>query len=158
MDTYSKRRSWSDSHLTAVKSALGKRFFAVSNLEQDTKFGFDLCIPSLNIAVRIRQLQYKAYSDFTLRSSGGGGRSEYAKLLDKTVAPDFIFYGYALDKDTMAVGYLIDVSQWRAALLNKEIRPTFRRNRDGSHFVAFPLQQPKAIYYTELLHYVEQIV
>lgn len=147
MDTYSKRREYSDAHLETVKSALGCKLLKVSNLMQDTKLGYDLLVPALNIAVRVRQMKYSNYKDFTVRSSGGGDRSEYAKLLDKT-APDYIFYGYAMDVKTLAAGYLIDVKQWKLSLLLGEVKPQFRRNKDGSHFVAFPFKDS----------YAEQIV
>jgi hypothetical protein len=154
---YKTRRTWSDSHLEQVKAALGKKFFKESSFIADTKFGIDLCVPELEFAVRIRQLKYKNYTDFTMRSSGGGDRSEYAKLLD-VGAPDFLFYGYALDKNTLAAGYLIDLRLWKLALVLKEIKPQFRRNKDGSHFVVFPFYNIKRKPYTELFSYCEQII
>lgn len=139
MSSYAARRQWSDSHLEAVRCALGKKFFAVSSFKQDTQLGIDLYIPELKLAVRVRQLKYNTYKDFTVRTSGGGKRSEYAKLLDKNAEVDFIFYGYAFDDKQLAAGYLIDLSAFRASLILKEVKPQFKRNRDGSHFVAFPL-------------------
>jgi len=135
---YQTRRSWSDAHLTQVKQALGRKFIIESNFEIDVNHGIDLVVPSLNFAVRLRQSKYSNYKDFTLRSSGGGERSEYAKLLDPKVSPDFLFYGFSLDKNTLMAGYLIDLPAWRASLILREMKPVFRRNRDGSHFVAFP--------------------
>ena len=138
LNSYSQRRQWSDSHLQQVKKALGLKFIIESNFEIDVNHGVDLVVPKLHFAVRLRQTKYSNYKDFTLRSSGGGERSEYAKLLDQTIAPDFLFYGYALDKNTLMAGYLIDLPAWRASLILCEMKSVFRRNRDGSHFVAFP--------------------
>lgn len=138
MDSYQKRRTWSDSHLEAVRCALGKKFFAASSFKDDTKFGIDLYIPELKLAVRIRQSKYKNYQDFTLRTSTPKGcKSEYAKLLDKDTKVDFLFYALELDKNTLMAGYLIDLQAFRTALIIGETRPQFRRNKDGSHFVAF---------------------
>lgn len=135
---YQARRSWSDAHLTQVKQALGRKFIIEASFKLDTEYGTDLVVPDLKFAVRLRQSKYSNYRDFTLRSSGGGERSEYAKLLDIHKSPDFLFYGYALDKNTLMAGYLIDLPAWRASLILREMKPVFRRNSDGSHFVAFP--------------------
>lgn len=152
MDTYAKRREYSDAHLEIVKSALGRKFITVSNFTQDVKLGYDLVVLNHQFAVRIRQMRYSNFADFTLRSSGGGDVSEYAKMLRST-APDYLFYGYSLDKNTLAAGYLIDLRVWKKHLLNGEIRPSFRRNKDGSHFVAFLFRTPKG-----LMDFVDQIV
>lgn len=149
---YTERRNYSDAHLDAVKTALGRKFITVSNFKQDTRLGYDLIVLNHNFAVRVRQMKYANYCDFTLRTSGGGNRSEYAKLLSPT-APDYLIYGYSLDKNTMAAAYAINLKQWKMSLLNGEIRPMFRRNRDGSHFVAFLFRTPKG-----LMDYVEQII
>lgn len=138
LNSYKTRRTWSDSHLEAVRCALGRKFFAVSSFKQDTQFGVDLFIPELKMAVRIRQIKYKNFKDFTLRTSAPKGlKSEYAKLLSKDNQCDFLFYAFALDKDNLAAGYLIDLQSFRSSLLLKEVKPQFKRNRDGSHFVAF---------------------
>lgn len=139
MDNYQSRRAWSDQHLEAVRCALGRKFFAVSSFKQDTQLGIDLFIPELKLAVRIRQSKYSNYRDFTIRTSGGGKRSEYAKLLDRNCQCDFLFYAFALDKANLAAGYLIDISSLRASIILGEAKPKFRRNKDGSHFVALPL-------------------
>lgn len=157
MDSYQTRRTWSDSHLSAVKAALGRKFFKEASFIADTKFGIDLYIPELEFAVRVRQMKYQNFRDFTLRTSGGGDRSEYAKLLD-IGAPDFMLYCFALDKNTLAAGYLIDLRLWKLALKLKEIKPIFRRNKDGSHFCAFPFYNVKKKPYLELHSYVEQII
>jgi hypothetical protein len=157
MDSYSSRRSWSDAHLEVVKAALGKKFFKESSFIADTKFGVDLCIPELEFAVRVRQLKYQNFRDFTLRTSGGGDRSEYAKLLD-IGAPDFLLYAFALDRTTLAAAYLIDLKLWKLALTLGEIKPQFRRNKDGSHFIAFPFYNVKRRPHIELHSYVEQIL
>lgn len=137
---YRIRRTWSDQHLDQVKKVLGKKFVVEANFKADTERGIDLVMPTLHFAVRIRQTQYSGYKDFTLRSSGGGGRSEYAKLLDVRVRPDFLFYAFSLDNNSLMGGYLIDLTAWHASLITREIKPMFRRNKDGSHFVAFPFK------------------
>jgi hypothetical protein len=154
--SYQERRNYSDAHLDIVKAALGRRFITISNFLQDVKLGYDLVVLEHRFAVRIRQSKYTNYEDFTLRSSGGGEYSEYAKML-RPQAPDWLFYGYALDRNTLAAGYLIDLRQWKISLMHGEIRPMFRKNRDGSHFVAFPLrvEHPRS---SKLIHYVEQVL
>ena len=140
LNTYSQRRKWSDANLEQVKKVLGSKFIIEASFKADTERGIDLVMPELKFAVRIRQTQYTNYKDFTIRSSGGGGRSEYAKLLDVRVRPDFLFYAFSLDKNSLMGGYLIDLAAWHASLITKEIKPMFRRNKDGSHFVAFPFK------------------
>src|SRR5665213_1324313 len=108
LNNYKQRRTWSDAHLTAVKSALGKKFIAEANFKQDTELGIDLVVPQLKFAVRIRQITYSNFKDFTLRTSSGAGPSEYEKLLHGVTGPDFLFYAFAMDK-TLAAGYLIDL-------------------------------------------------
>lgn len=144
---YEVRRNWSDKHMDQVRIALARKFFLAGSLEQDAKFGIDLCIPKLDISVRIRQLTYKKFHDFTFRTSGGGGEPEYQKLL-KGNRPDYLFYAYALDKDTLAAGYLIDLSMWRLAVKTGEAVGQHVTNKDGSSFVAFPF----------LKSYAEQIL
>lgn len=139
MDNYQSRRTWSDSHLATVKAALGKKFFAVSSLEQDCKQGIDLFIPELKLAVRVRQWKYQRYNDFTLRSSGGGDRPEYEKLLDPLSKVDFLLYAYALNSKDLVAGFLIDLPAWRHSVTMEEVEPVSRTNKDGSTFVAFPM-------------------
>lgn len=136
--TYSKaRRSWSDLHLDQVQCILGRKFFKISTFKQDTEQGIDLFVLNYTFAVRIRQLKYKDYSDFTIRTSSGSKGSEYSKLLSPN-APDYLYYGYALD-DKIVAGYLIDLKDWRKRLINGELKINFRRNKDQSHFIAFKL-------------------
>lgn len=137
LNNYKQRRQWSDAHLDKVRAIIGKEFIKCSSFKQDVEQGIDLFICNLTFAVRLRQLKYKAFTDFTLRSSGGGDRSEYAKMLLST-APDFMFYGYTIAGD-LSVSYIVDLKDWRRAVINGEVKPAFRRNKDGSHFVAFTL-------------------
>jgi hypothetical protein len=134
---YSTRRTWSDKHLDTVRIALARKFFAESSLSDDTKFGIDLYIPKLEISIRIRQLKYKNFQDFTLRNSAVGVKSEYEKLLTGARL-DFLFYAYALDKDTLAAGYLIDIQAWRLVVQSGEVKGKVKNNLDGSSFIAFP--------------------
>jgi hypothetical protein len=138
MNTYLKRRAWSDQHLSAVKAALGRKFIAEANFKQDTELGIDLVVPQLKFAVRIRQITYSNFKDFTLRTSSGAGRSEYEKIMDDVTSPDFLFYAFAMDKNTLAAGYLIDLSALRASLNTGEVEPVCKNNKDGSHFVVIP--------------------
>lgn len=138
---YNTRRSWSDGHLQAVKSALGKKFIVESNFEQDAKRGIDLVVPQIMFAVRIRQMKYSNFTDFTLRTSAPVGLlSEYDKLLAPTNKVDFLFYAFALDKNTLAAGYLIDLQALRASITTGEVVPAHKNNKDGSSFAAIPLK------------------
>src|SRR5579872_1943017 len=95
--SYKIRRSWSYAHLEAVKAALGRRFFAATCFEQDAINGIDLYVPELHISVRIRQLKYQNFRDFTVRTSNAGGhKTEYAKLMTKNCV-EYMLYAYALD-------------------------------------------------------------
>jgi len=132
---YNKRRSWSDAQLNRVKTVLAQRFIAVSNFTQDTERGIDLIVPALTFGVRLRQMKYANYKDFTLRSSSGSDTSEYDKLLAGN-GPDFLFYAYTDGADIMS-GYLVDVQAWRLAVHLGEALPDSRTNKDGSSFVAF---------------------
>jgi len=135
---YQTRRSWSDGHMSAVKAALGRKFIAEANFKQDTELGIDLVVPELKFAVRIRQMSYSNFKDFTLRTSSGAGQSEYEKLLNSKTGPDFLFYAFAMDKNTLAAGYLIDLSALRVSLGTGEVEPVCKNNKDGSHFVVIP--------------------
>jgi hypothetical protein len=140
---YKTRRSWSDGHMSAVKAALGRKFIAEANFKQDTELGIDLVIPTLKFAVRIRQITYSNFKDFTLRTSCPIGlRSEYDKLINKTnddlVSPDFLFYAFALDTKSLAAGYLIDLQALRISINIGEVEPVTKNNKDGSHFVVIP--------------------
>lgn len=132
---YNTRRNWSDKQLSRVKNVLAQRFIVVSNFKQDTEQGIDLIVPALTFGVRLRQMKYANYKDFTLRSSSGSDSSEYDKLL-AGVGPDFLLYGYTDGADIMS-GYLIDVQAWRTAVKLGEAVPDSRMNKDGSSFVAF---------------------
>jgi hypothetical protein len=135
---YQTRRSWSDGHMSAVKAALGRKFIAEANFKQDTELGIDLVVPTLKFAVRIRQITYSNFKDFTLRTSSGAGPSEYEKLLNTTTGPDFLFYAFAMDKNTLAAGYLIDLQALSVSINFGEVRLERKTNKDGSTFMAIP--------------------
>src|ERR1700721_1249796 len=137
---YKTRRSWSDQHLSAVKSALGRKFIAEANFKQDTELGIDLVVPEIKFAVRIRQITYSNFKDFTLRTSCPDGlRSEYEKIMDDITSPDFLFYAFAMDKNTLAAGYLIDLQALRVSINFGEVKVERKTNKDGSTFAAIPL-------------------
>lgn len=145
---YEKRRSWSDGYMPVIKKVLSLRFndiFKEANFSDDAGRGIDLQGANNTISVRVRQSKYSNFNDFTLRTSHNGHKSDYSKLL-LTTRPDFLFYGYAIEGKITA-GYSINLYLWYMALHLGRIKPMFRGNKDGSHFVAFPLHPD----YTERL-------
>lgn len=145
---YEKRRSWSDGYMPVVIDVLQRRFndtFKEAKFSDDAGRGIDLQGINNTISLRVRQSKYSNFNDFTLRTSHTGYKSDYSKLLLPT-RPGFLFYGYAIE-DKITAGYTINLYLWHCALRLGRIKPMFRRNKDGSHFVAFPLHPD----YTERL-------
>lgn len=149
--SYAGDREWSDQHLPEVKRIVGPMLLEPAQFEIDAKQSTDLIILAARdkrIAVRIRRPGFlpRYQYDFTVRARRDSGAETELMKMQRGFA-DWMFYGHARNKDGpgLAVWYVLDLDQWRYALMTERGVASAARqlipNGDGTHFVAFDVRE-----------------
>ena len=142
MDTYRKRRSWSDQFLETVQRIVGEHLIEPSPTEYDVERASDLTVmraKPVHVAVRVRRHRYlQKYGDeITIRNKVlNGYDSEFEKM--KCGFADMMFYGFAAKNGPpeIAKWALLDLDLFRRQLMSKRglnrLCTGVKNNRDGT--------------------------
>mgnify|MGYP006438835187 CR=1 FL=1 len=149
MDTYRKRRSWSDQFLETVQRIVGEHLVEPSPAEYDIERASDLTVmraKPVHIAVRVRRHKYleKYGGEFTIRSKVLNGHdSELEKV--KCGFADMMFYGFAAESGPpdLAQWTLLNLNLFRRQLIcnagRRQLRTGVKTNHDGTALRWFAL-------------------
>lgn len=142
MDTYEKRRQFSDQFLPQIKCLLGTNLIEEATHHQDMKQAIDVVMPAMQLAVRVRRAKWmKNFGDeFVLRHYAPTGvQTEYEKLQSLSESgPSHILNCFVSEDNKIIKAWLIDVAAWNRELKNGSIQPFIFKNADGMSNVAFP--------------------
>jgi hypothetical protein len=147
MDTYQKRREFSDKFLPEVKKLLGLTLIKDATQQEDKVEATDLVLPYARIAVRVRQKKWIHYSnEFTLRSYGPKHcATEYAKLLNNRIIHATYYLSCFVDEDGNIIkAWLIDLETWRDMVVRGDVKPIVFKNADKKSIVSFPCRSEYA--------------
>jgi hypothetical protein len=131
-------------YLDHIKSVLGKKLFKLNKTQNR------IDILEHTVEVQLRRLKHKNFTHVSLFFL------KYTELL-KPTAPDYLLHGYVFDKQIVA-GYLIDLKEWKKALLIGEIKIRCIISRNGQLYITFPIYNVHKKPHLELYGYVEQII
>ena len=136
MNTYEKRRAWSDPFLPEVKELLGKFLIKNADFKTDCEEATDLIVKPASISVRGRKYDsYLKYpNDITFRLDCAKGICEWDKVINKEYV-DLMFYFFADPTDKKIQAYrIIDLHNFAYQWYNEKENVKFEdmTNKDGT--------------------------
>lgn len=118
MDSYRKRRGWSDKFLPEIRKIVGEFLIDEPPVNEDELRNTDLMVlgmEAVRVACRVRtHVKYLEYpNDFTIRAwVDSGNKTELTKILEGW--GDYLFYGFADESNEKLIHWkIIDLKVFR---------------------------------------------